>query len=54
VLEASPPVSNQPLLGVRGWLIDAPQPGKLRSWPDGALVLEGSLIAEVGDYLTLS
>jgi guanine deaminase len=35
-------------------LIDAPEPGKLRSWSDGALVLDGGFIAEIGDYLALS
>src|SRR5215208_1345605 len=45
---------SQPLVGIRGWLIDAPEPGKLRSWTDGALVMDGGSIAEVGDYLTLS
>jgi guanine deaminase len=34
-------------------LIDAPEPGKLRSWSDGALVLDGGFIAEIGDYLAL-
>jgi len=51
---SSAPVSGPPLVGIRGWLIDAPEPGKLRSWTDGALVLDGGLIAEIGDYLTLS
>jgi guanine deaminase len=45
---------SQPLVGLRGWLIDAPEPGKLRSWTDGALVLDGGSIAEVGDYLAIS
>jgi guanine deaminase len=45
---------SAPLLGLRGWIIDAPEWGALRSWSDGALVIEGGLIAEVGDYATLS
>jgi guanine deaminase len=49
---SAPP--TQPLVGIRGWLIDTPSWGKLRTWNDGALVLEGSHIAEVGDYQTLS
>jgi len=55
VLESSSaPAPTQPLVGIRGWLIDAPEPGKLRSFADGALILDGTLIAEVGDYSTLS
>ena len=42
------------LIGIRGWLIDAPEPGKLRSWTDGALIIDGPHIAEVGDYDALS
>jgi guanine deaminase len=53
VLESSTPTSR-PLAGIRGWLIDAPEFGKLRSWPDGALIFEGGLIAEIGDFHTLS
>ena len=44
---------DAPLLGIRGFLIDAPEFGRLRSWSDGALIIEGGLIAEVGDYATL-
>jgi guanine deaminase len=55
VLDASPaPTPNLPLIGLRGWVMDAPEWGALRSWSDGALVLEGGLIAEVGDYAVLS
>lgn len=54
MLESSSTHASTPLAGIRGWLIDAPEFGKLRSWPDGALVLDGGLIAEVGDYMTLS
>ncbi|MEQ1862152.1 MAG: guanine deaminase [Chthoniobacteraceae bacterium] len=54
MLESPAPSPSPPLIGIRGWLIDAPEFGKLRSWPDGAIVLEGPLIAEVGDYMTLS
>jgi guanine deaminase len=50
----SAPISTSPLIGVRGWLIDAPAPGQLRSWTDGALVLDGPHIAEVGDFQSLS
>lgn len=41
------------LLGIRGYLIDAPQPGKLRVWSDGAILVEDGLIAEVGDYAVI-
>ncbi len=41
------------LLGIRGFLIDAPEFGRLRSWNDGALIIDGGLIAEIGDYATL-
>ncbi|MEI8342635.1 MAG: guanine deaminase [Verrucomicrobiota bacterium] len=41
------------LLGIRGYLIDAPQPGNLRAWSDGAILVEDGLIAEVGDYSAL-
>ena len=41
--------------GLRGWLIDAPEYGApLRSWSDGALVIDDGQIAEVGDYGVLS
>ena len=47
--------SLAPLTGIRGWLIDAPEyGGKVRSWNDGALIVDGGQIAEVGDYDTLS
>jgi guanine deaminase len=43
------------LLGIRGWLIDAPHCGaRVRAWTDGALIIDAGLIAEVGDYDTLS
>ena len=42
------------LTGLRGFLIDAPEYGRLRSWSDGALILAGGAIAEVGDYTQLS
>ena len=45
---------DAPLVGIRGFLIDAPEFGRLRSWSDGALILDGGLIAEVGDYAQLS
>ena len=38
------------LTGIRGCVIDAPEYGKLRTWRDGAVVLEGAKILEVGDY----
>lgn len=43
-------VPDSALLGIRGYLVDAPEFGKLRSWRDGALIIENGLIAEVGDY----
>ncbi|MCE9610407.1 MAG: guanine deaminase [Chthoniobacter sp.] len=42
------------LLGIRGFLIDAPEFGRLRHWSDGALVIDAGRIAEVGDYASLS
>jgi len=41
------------LLGLRGQLIDAPEFGRLRSWRDGAIIIEDGRIAEIGDYETL-
>lgn len=46
--------SGPVLTGLRGFLIDAPEWGQLRSWPDGAIVLDEGRIAEIGDYATLS
>lgn len=43
-----------PLLGLRGFLLDTPEFGQLRSRSDGALIIEGGLIAEIGDYETLA
>ncbi len=51
---ASTTSSSSPLLGIRGWLIDAPKFGQVRSWTDGALLIEDGLITEVGDYDFLS
>ncbi len=45
---------DTPLLGIRGFLIDAPEFGRLRSWSDGALIIDGGLISEVGDFASLS
>ena len=42
------------MTGVRGFLIDAPEYGRLRAWPDGALVIDEGRIAEIGDYAELS
>ena len=51
----SAPISDAPLTGIRGWLIDTPQyGGRLRSWSDGALIVDAGQIAEIGDYDTLS
>ena len=46
--------TDAPLTGIRGFLIDAPEYGRLRAWPDGGLVIEDGRIAEVGDYAELS
>ncbi len=46
-------VEAPPLLGLRGCLIDAPEYDRLRSRSDGALVLDGRRIAEMGDYSEL-
>jgi guanine deaminase len=42
------------LLGLRGFIIDAPEYDRLRARADGALILDGSHIAEIGDYRELS
>src|SRR5436853_5951472 len=41
---------NGELLGIRGFLIDAPEFGTLRGRPGGALIIENGHIAEVGDF----
>src|SRR5581483_914223 len=46
--------SGDSLIGIRGFLIDTPERGKLRAWSDGAIVIEDGLIAEIGDYGELS
>src|SRR4030095_2065069 len=46
--------TDAPLTGICGFLIDAPEYGRLRAWPDGGLVIEDGRIAEVGDYAELS
>lgn len=38
------------LLGIRGYLIDAPEFGRLRTWSDGALIIRDGQIVEVGEY----
>lgn len=38
------------MTGIRGYLLDSPQFGKLRSWRDGGLVIDDGFIVEVGDY----
>jgi len=43
-------MANVDLIGLRGYLIDAPEFGRLRSWPDGAIVLEEGRIVETGDF----
>lgn len=40
-------------LGLRGFLIDSPVPGRLRGIRDGALVVEDGLIAACGGYETV-
>ncbi|MDQ3623212.1 MAG: amidohydrolase family protein [Verrucomicrobiota bacterium] len=45
---------TSPLLGIRGWLIDTPEYGRLRSWSDGALIIENGRILEVGEYGSVS
>jgi guanine deaminase len=45
--------SDTALLGLRGCVIDAPEYGKLRTWRDGAVVIENGRIAEVGDFMFL-
>ena len=41
---------NSELVGIRGCLLDTPEFGTLRSWRDGALILDGGTIVEVGEY----
>ena len=36
--------------GLRGFLIDAPEFGALRAWPNGAVLVENGRIADIGDY----
>ena len=43
-------MSEQSAFGLRGYLIDAPVFGSLRSWRDGALVVENGEITDVGDF----
>ncbi len=40
----------QPPFGIRGYVIDAPEFGSLRSRRDGAVIVENGRIAAVGDY----
>lgn len=42
------------ITGIRGFLIDAPEYGRLRAWPDGALIVKDGRIAEIGDFAELS
>ncbi|HJT46481.1 MAG TPA: guanine deaminase [Chthoniobacterales bacterium] len=42
--------SNTSRFGLRGFLIDAPQFGSLRQWPNGALVVENGRISDIGNY----
>ena len=42
-------MENQ-LLGIRGYLIDAPEFGALRGRRNGGLVIENGRIAAIGDY----
>ncbi len=42
--------TESPLLGLRGCVIDAPEPGKLRAWRDGAVVIGDGRIVEVGNF----
>src|SRR6266403_1325461 len=36
--------------GLRGFLIDAPEFGALRAWPNGAVLVDNGRIADIGDY----
>jgi cytosine/adenosine deaminase-related metal-dependent hydrolase len=36
--------------GIRGFLIDAPEYGSLRTRRDGAIIVENGRIGEIGDY----
>src|SRR5437660_600792 len=38
------------MIGVRGFLIDAPEYGRLRSSPDGARVIMGKMMMDLGSY----
>src|SRR5882757_4887249 len=46
--------TSSSLVGLRGFLIDAPEFGRLRFWSDGGLIIDNGLIAEIGDYDTLA
>src|ERR1043166_3917261 len=43
-------MSDTSRFGLRGFLIDAPEFGALRAWPNGAVVVEKGRISDVGDY----
>jgi cytosine/adenosine deaminase-related metal-dependent hydrolase len=38
------------LLGIRGFLIDAPEFGAPRGQRDGAIIIDNGRILEIGDY----
>jgi guanine deaminase len=42
--------SDTSRFGLRGFLIDAPDFGALRGWPNGAVLIENGRITQVGDY----
>jgi guanine deaminase len=44
---------DTPLLGLRGCVLDAPTYGQLRSWRDGAVVIQDGKILEVGEFQAL-
>jgi guanine deaminase len=46
--------SDAPLLGIRGWIIDAPERTRVRAWNDGALIIDEGRIVEAGEFLSLS
>lgn len=46
-------MSTGSLLGIRGFLIDAPEYGQLRARSDGALIIDEGFIVEIGDYDSL-
>ena len=44
---------NGEILGIRGWLIDTPRYGTLRSRPDSVLLVENGVIRRIDEYAAI-